>query len=264
MDIYSITEPTNTTVPIVISVPHAGTYIPKDLESLFEPKMLTHLDDTDFFVDKLYSFASEMGITMIKANYHRWVIDLNRNPESKPLYNDGRVITNLVPTTDFNGNNLYKDKVPTSKDIEDRIHKYYLPYHQKIRDLINEKLDAFGKVLLFDAHSIRQIVPGIRKEPFPDLILGNNDGNTASSNIINAALEVLKSESYNVTHNTPFKGGQITRSFGQPTNGIHALQLEMTKVNYMDDTETKYHLERAEKMQSLLKEMFTSLLKELQ
>jgi N-formylglutamate amidohydrolase len=257
---YQIIQPSAPIAPILISIPHCGTVFPAELKSQFNPQMLDNLDDTDWFVDKLYSFAPEMGITIIKAYYHRWVIDLNRQPDSQPLYNDGRVITDLVPVTDFLGNPLYINQTPDNEDIKDRLENYFYPYHQKITEILNQLKSQFGQVLLYDAHSIRRLVPSIRPEPFPDLILGDNDGQSAAANIIQMAINTLQSGNYELTHNYPFKGGYITRYFGQPIQGIHALQLERAKDLYLDDSETQYHPIKAEKMQKLLKKMFEKLL----
>lgn len=264
MEIYHITEPTAPKVPIIISSPHSGTAFPPDIQSRLKPEITERPDDADWFIDRLYDFAPAMGITVIKANYCRWVIDLNRDPESKPLYSDGRVITGLVPFTDFNGNPLYNGTTPDENEIAERIHKYYLPYHEKVEELLAQTKAEFGKALLFDAHSIRRVVPGIQKEAFPQLILGDNDETSASKEIIAAAWNVLKDAGYEATHNTPFKGGYITRNFGKPQDDIHALQLEMAKTNYMDAGETEYSGQNAAQIRTVLQNVFTQLIKTLQ
>ncbi|MCU0448112.1 MAG: N-formylglutamate amidohydrolase [Microscillaceae bacterium] len=263
MNFYLI-KPTAPVVPILISVPHCGVAFPEAIQSQLKPQALSDLDDTDWFVDKLYDFAPAMGITMIVAHYHRWVIDLNRQPDSQALYNDGRVITGLVTLTDFLGNPIYKDQTPDNEEISFRIENYFQPYHQKIGEILTDLQQQFGKVLLYDAHSIRRLVPSIRPEPFPDLILGDNDEQSASPSIIQTALQSLQLADYQVNHNTPFKGGYITRSFGNPAEGIHALQLERAKDLYLDDTQTQYHPPRAEKMRQVLMKMFENLIKALE
>lgn len=265
MEVFEILLPKAPRVPILLSSPHSGTFFPKDLRNRFQEKHLKFPDDADWHIDKLYEFASEMGITIIKANYCRWVIDLNRDAEQKPLYNDGRVITGLVPTTDFNGNPLYNSiqDEPSADEIQERIEKYYLPYHQKIEELLQDLQSEFDEVLLWDCHSIRDFVPGIRSEVFPQLILGDNDQQSASKKIIDTALNLLNKGQYEVSHNYPFKGGAITRNFGNPEKKRHTLQLEMTKKNYMDDTQTIYDIERASKMQTLLKSVFEGLINTL-
>jgi len=261
---YLVKPPVAPEVPILLSIPHCGTEFPDSLRSEFVESLAAAPDDTDWFVDKLYDFAPALGITMISARISRWVIDLNRNPDDKPLYSDGRIITGLCPATTFLGEPLYRDKRKEVASIEvKRRLQYFEPYHKKIQELLDGIRQRHGKVLLWDCHSIRRSVPSIHKEPFPDLILGDADGTSASPGIIETALGVLDHSTYATHHNFPFKGGFITRHFGKPANGQHALQLEMTKVNYMDDSETKYDDERAEKMRSLLKTVFQKLIEQL-
>ncbi len=254
-----------TEVPILISVPHCGTEFPDELKDQYKPNLIASPDDTDWFVHQLYDFAPSMGMMMIAAKYSRWVIDLNRDPESKPLYTDGRIITGLCPTTTFLGELLYRDerKEIDQHEIDRRLNSYYKPYHQQLEENLIRLKNKFGKVLLWDCHSIRQIVPTIQKEKFPDLILGDADGTSASPGLIEATLGVLDHSEYSINHNHPFKGGTITRHFGKPSENVHALQLEMTKVNYMDDAETSYAPERANKMRMLLQKMFGRLIEQL-
>lgn len=264
-DPYFLIEPKVKKVPVILSVPHSGVEFPEELKSHYRPEMAAQPDDTDWFVHDLYNFATELGITVIHAKYSRWVIDLNRDPESKPLYTDGRIITELVPKTDFLGNEIYVDKkfLPDEKEIERRLENYYRPYYRKIQSLLAERLEEFGRVLLWDAHSIRRFVPTIREEPFPDLILGDADERSAGREVIEIALKGLKSGKYGVNHNTPFKGGHITRFFGKPERGVHALQLEMAKTNYMDDDELTFNEARADQIRKVLRPVFEGLIRYL-
>ena len=133
---FSIIRANASELPILVSVPHCGIEFPDELKNEFDPHLISAPDDTDWFVDQLYDFAPAMGITMITAKYSRWVIDLNRDPQSKPLYTDGRIITGLCPTTTFLGEPLYKDKRTEidQTEINRRLEKYYQPYHQKIKE----------------------------------------------------------------------------------------------------------------------------------
>lgn len=265
MDPYKIIPFEGREVPIVVSVPHCGVTFPDEIKNQYKPSLVEAPDDTDWFVDQLYNFAPSMGITMISAVYSRWVIDLNRDPESKPLYSDGRIITGLCPTTTFLGEPLYRDerKEIDQAEVNRRLEKYYHPYHRKIQELLSDRKSRFGRVLLWDCHSIREYVKTIQQEKFPDLILGDADGNSSASELINVTLQTLRTASYSVNHNHPFKGGTITRTFGRPAENQHALQLEMSKVKYMDDSETRYDSERAEKMRELLKRTLTNLADQL-
>lgn len=263
--VYRLKLTTKEELPLLVSVPHCGTLFPDSIRDQYKSEMISAPDDTDWFVDELYDFVIDLGATMISANYSRWVIDLNRDPQSKPLYTDGRIITGLCPSTDFLGNPLYKDerKEVAQSDINQRVANYYKPYHEEIVSQLERLKNKFGKVLLWDCHSIRQIVPTIQKDKFPDLILGDADETSASLELINIALRNLKSASYSVNHNHPFKGGYITRQYGKPQINQHALQLEMSKVHYMDDSETKFDKGRADQMKELLKKTLSELIERL-
>jgi len=262
-DSYTIIEPNEIRFPILVSSPHSGTAFPQDLVENFDPELIEDLDDTDWFIDTLYDFVGDMGIPMIKAHYSRWVIDLNRDPDSAPLYSDGRIITGLVPQTSFSGKPLYTTQEPGPSEITERTIKYFQPYHTRVAEILNKLKDKFGQALLFDAHSIRNYLPTIQEKPFPELILGDNDNSSASSSIIESALNVLQGSSFEFSHNHPFKGGYITRSFGKPENRIHALQLEMCKHLYMDDSQKKFDENRAEKIREVLKRLFLVLTEEM-
>ncbi|GHN00277.1 N-formylglutamate deformylase [Cytophagales bacterium WSM2-2] len=262
---YTIQLASATEVPILVSVPHCGTEFPDELRDQYNSNLTAAPDDTDWFVHQLYDFAPAMGMTLVAAKYSRWVIDLNRDPQSKPLYTDGRIITALCPTTTFLGEPLYRDKRSeiSQEEVNRRLEKYYKPYHQQLQENLTRLKKKFGKVLLWDCHSIRQVVPTIQKEKFPDLILGDADGTSASPGLIETTLSSLDHGDYVVNHNHPFKGGFITRHFGKPSDHVHALQLEMTKVNYMDSSEMKYDKIRADRMRTLLQKNFSKLIEQL-
>ena len=259
---YKITLPQSKKVGVLLSIPHSGIEFPSDIQNKYKSAMIKQPDDTDWYLQELYDFASEMGVTIIEAVYSRWVIDLNRTPENQNLYHDGRIITALCPKTDFFGIPIYtnSENEPSKNEIQRRLKAYYTPYHEKIDHLLIDLKKEFGEVLFWDAHSIRRNVRTIQEGDFPDLILGNNDETTASKKIIEIALNSLQSGDFNVEHNHPFKGGYLTRSKGKPSNGIHALQLEMSKDLYMQNKETVYDGEKAIKIKTILKQTFTQLI----
>ena len=261
MQPFQVIAPLLGRVPILLSVPHCGVKFPEEIHSEYEQSLIQAPDDTDWFVHQLYDFAPSRGITMIHAVYSRWVIDLNRDPQRKPLYTDGRIITTLCPTTTFLGKSIYNDgrAIVEDDEVRRRVEYYYNPYHQKIQELLDNLKATFGKVLLWDCHSIREHVPTIHKEKFPNLILGDADGTSASAGLIEAAINELKTGSYSFSHNHPFKGGYITRHFGKPAENQHALQLEMTKTKYMDDAEKRYDSARANKMRKVLQTTLSTL-----
>ncbi len=252
-------------MPFLLSVPHCGIGFPAELKPEYVDEMITAPDDTDWFLDRLYDFASSLGVTMICPAYSRWVVDLNRDPQSAPLYDDGRIITALCPLTDFNGTAIYKDgrKTVSEKDVALRLQKYFRPYHAKIDVILDEYVEEFGIALFWDGHSIRRNVPTIQRDPFPDFILGDNDGKTAATRFTQTALNALNTMSYDVSHNSPFKGGYLTRTKGKPAVGIHALQLEMSKDLYMSENETVYSEDKAKPIKEHLEAVFEALIEEL-
>ncbi len=265
MEPYQIIRPKKKSTPVLLSVPHCGTAFPDELAREIKPHLVAFPDDTDWYVHQLYNFAPELGITVIHAVYSRWVIDLNRPPNDQPLYHDGRLITGLCPVTTFMGEPLYRDERKTvdKAEIQRRLQLYYEPYHQKLSGLLQELKTEYGVVLLWDCHSIRQRLPAIRNEKFPDLILGNNGGTSASPALIETALRNLEQSGYTLSHNHPFSGGYITRHYGRPAEQQHALQLEMCKTVYMDDEERNYHPQRAEQIRSTLQKVLMALAERL-
>ena len=265
MQSFNIQGPEGVRVPLLLSVPHCGTRFPDEIKGQYVPDLIGAPDDTDWFVNQLYDFAPSLGITMISSVYSRWVIDLNRDPEDKPLYTDGRIITGLCPVTNFLGDPIYIDRRDhvESTEIKRRLDQYYRPYHDKLKQLLDDIKSEFGKVLLWDCHSIRQYVETIYKDKLPDLILGDSEGNAASPDTIALTFNSLKNSRYSVEHNFPFKGGFITRHFGKPLENQQALQLEMSKINYMDDTETRYDEVRADEMRELLRKTLKLLIDSL-
>jgi len=232
---YFIVEPNAETVPIVISVPHCGIEFPEDIKKNYLPKHVEFPEDTDWLVDKLYDFAPSMGITVIKARYSRYVIDLNRDPNQAKLYHDGRTESSLVPTKNFSLEKLYINDEPTELEVRKRLEKYYWPYYHAISKTINDLKVRFSNVLLYDAHSIRRQVASISDQKFPDLMLGSNYSNSAEIGLIDTAMKHLSKGPYSVVKDKFFAGGHITRFFGRPDQGVHALQLERCWDLYLQD-----------------------------
>jgi len=231
---FRVIEPTGRARPLVITVPHSGTKIPADLAKHMASHLAANPPDTDWLVDELYGFAKDMGVTMIVAPLSRYVIDLNRDPSGMSLYADGRDETALVPMRTFGGEAIYPSAPPDKAQINDRLEKYFWPWYRCVTKALESLRAQFGHVLMFDAHSIARLVPSIRPGPFPDMILGSRDAKSAHPELITTALNELKSSGrWSIAHNDPFKGGYMTRSFGKPETGIHALQLEMSQDVYM-------------------------------
>jgi N-formylglutamate amidohydrolase len=262
-DVYHLTEGD---APIMISVPHAGTAFPDELKPLIKERFIDQPEDTDWFVDRLYGFAAELDVTLLTARYSRYVIDLNRDPDGIPLYQDQRVQTAALPVRSFALEPLYVDEayVPDTEEISRRKKLYYDPYYRQIARQLQRLKERHRHVLLYDGHSIERSVPSINSQDFPDMILGNRDGAACDPSLLNSAKKFLDSTAYSCQANFPFKGGQITRNFGQPADGIHALQMEMSQDIYMDEAVTQVVEEKFQATQETLKRLFAVLLETLQ
>lgn len=235
MKTYDLFLPRSWTIPIIVSTPHVGTELPIDIKERLNPSA-ANLPDTDWFVDQLYDFANAIGAVQIRANYSRYVIDLNRPVEGASLYSDSRRQTEVCPSTTFEGVPLYKnDYVVDGAELQKRVELYYKPYYDELQTQIRAGLDKFGRVLLWDGHSITRLVKSIQAEPFPDLMLGDRDGHSSQPLLIDIAQNELSKSPYSVAYNSPFKGGQITRFHGHSAPGVYAMQLEMSQDIYMTD-----------------------------
>ena len=224
-------------LPLLVSVPHAGTGLPEAQRGRMTEAALA-LPDTDWHVDRLYDFLDELGASTIVATQSRYVIDLNRAPDSRPLY-PGASNTELCPTTSFEEAPIYRDgEGPGPDEIEARLDAVWRPYHAKIRDELARIKAAHGIAVLWDAHSIRSEVPRFFEGRLPDLNLGTAGGASASAELtglLGAVAREAEALGYSHAVDGRFKGGYITRSFGAPDRGIHAVQLELSQITYMDE-----------------------------
>lgn len=261
MQLYEEIRPTHT-VPLVLSIPHAGRYVPSEILEELNPTLFDRPGDEDLHVDQLYDFASHLGIITLQATHSRWVVDLNRNPSGTPLYNDGRMTTGVCPVQNFHGNWLYEDQRKSLRAEEQhaRLHTYYHPYHNRLQVVLAEVKEKFGKVLLWEAHSISRNVPMLYKQPLPDLILGDAEGQSASPNLIDIAYGCLQGHGFEVRHNHPFQGGYITRFYGKPLEKQHVLQLELCKDLYLSDDLLSFSRRKAQKLQDVIKNTLNSLI----
>jgi N-formylglutamate deformylase len=253
---YVLRPPTSAPVPIVLSCPHVGTEIPPDIAATMTP-LARRTPDTDWFVHDLYGFAPALGITLVHARFSRYVVDLNRDPAGARLYADGRAETGLVPLQSFALEPLYDGAAPDAAEMRRRVDMYYAPYHATIEVALRDLRQRHAHVLFFDAHSIKRRVPSIRPEPFADVILGDQKGKTADRELARTALDALQNLS--VAHNEPFQGGYLTRSFGRPAEGIHALQLEMSQDLYMDEDAVRRDPAKEARVQAILRKLLTAL-----
>ncbi len=235
--------------PLLLSLPHDGTHIPEALRARMTPAAQT-APDTDWHVARLYQFARDLGASILCPSHSRYVVDLNRPPDDASLY-PGQNTTGLCPTVQFSGAPVYLDgQEPTPEEIRQRRHAYWQPYHDALHTELARLREHFGRVVLWEGHSIRAELPFLFEGRLPDLNLGTAAG-TSCSPTLQARLErVLRGQlRYSQVVNGRFKGGYITRHYGQPQQGIDAVQLELAQTTYMDETTTAYLPERAERLQ---------------
>lgn len=223
--------------PVLVGIPHGGTDVPEDIADRLVPEALA-LPDTDWHLARLYDFLADLGIGVIAAASSRYVIDLNRPPGGESLY-PGQATTGLIPTSFFDGRPLYRDGAePDAAETEDRRRRYWQPYHDALAAELARLKAEFGIALLYDAHSIRSEVPRLFDGRLPDFNLGTARGAACAPQLEARLTGVLRgAERDGFTHvvNGRFVGGYITRTYGRPDDGIHAVQMEQSQITYMDE-----------------------------
>ena len=245
-------------VPLLISMPHNGQNIPEDI-AVNMTEYAKQVPDTDWYKDKLYDFAKALGAYIIIPHFSRYVIDLNRDPEGANLY-PGANSTELCPTTAFNLSPLYlAGQVPDTKEVARRVAYYWQPYHSQIQATLNDIKAKHGRAILLEAHSILSKVPRFFEGQLPDFNFGNADGKSCSQLMLDQVAS-LDFEPYSMICNGRFKGGYITRAYGNPDNEIHALQLELSQRTYLDEQTFAYQDNLADKVKPKLKTLVETLI----
>jgi N-formylglutamate deformylase len=220
--------------PLIVSFPHTGTEIPDKMESLMVSPWLAR-KDTDFWVDVLYDFAHTMGATTIRTALSRTVIDVNRDPSGTSLY-PGQAATGLCPMETFDGEPLYKSgSEPGPAEVLRRRAEYFDPYHEALATEIERKRAEFGCVVLYDAHSIRSNLPRLFEGELPQFNIGTNNGATCSPSLVDTIEKLCDRSGASRVTNGRFRGGWITRHYGKPEVGIHALQMELSMRGYLQE-----------------------------
>ncbi|SEO72878.1 formiminoglutamase [Salinihabitans flavidus] len=245
--------------PIVLGLPHTGTYVPKEIKARLNERGL-ELSDTDWHIHDLYDGLLE-GATSVRATFHRYVIDANRNPARESLY-PGQNTTGLIPETNFDGAPIWRDgQVPDEADIDARLETYFRPYHRALEAELTRVRDMHGVAILYDCHSIRGDIPFLFEGRLPDLNVGTNMGTTCDARVEETVYGLCRAaEGYTSVLNGRFKGGWTTRHYGRPSEGWHAIQMEIAQAAYMDEEPPwTWRAERAEPLRRLLKTILTDL-----
>ncbi len=245
--------------PLLVSFPHVGTEIPADQRHRYSGRAL-QVEDTDWFLDRLYAFALELGAGLIVPRYSRYLIDLNRPPENQPMY-PGANNTELCPTRHFTGEQLYREgQAPDACEIARRLAAYWQPYHQALTGELARLQARHGHAVLFDAHSIKSELPWLFEGTLPHLNLGTVSGSACAPALRDALAAVLAAQdAYSHVVDGRFKGGHITRHHGHPEAGIHAVQLEMCWRAYMDETPPRWNDATAAAVTPLLARLVTTM-----
>ncbi|NNC37265.1 MAG: N-formylglutamate deformylase [Acidimicrobiales bacterium] len=245
--------------PLILGMPHTGTYVPP---ALFEQLNETgkKLADTDWHIHDLYDGLVD-NVTSVRALFHRYVIDPNRDPGGQSLY-PGQNTTELCPTTDFDDNPIYvAGKSPSPKEIEDRKTKFHQSYHGALKTEIDRVKSQHGFAILYDCHSIRSRIPHLFEGQLPDFNIGTFDGKSCDDVVAQTVLkQCQKANEYTHILNGRFKGGWTTRHYGTPDNDVHAVQMELTQSSYMlEEDPWTYLPQRAAQIRPYLQSILNSL-----
>lgn len=243
--------------PLLLSIPHAGTYLPDDIADALTDAA-AQLPDTDWHVDALYAFARDLGAHVIRANYSRFCVDLNRPPDDTPLYTGAT--TGLFPDILFDGRPAFcGDRPPERRRFLETI---WQPYHSRIRATLDALKTEHGHAVLFDAHSIRSVIPRLFEGALPDFNIGTNSSQSLAPALETRLHDICRTDNgYTTVLNGRFKGGYTTRHYGDPSNGVHAVQLELAQKTYMDEFHPfTYRPQKAEQVQAVLRAFVETLL----
>ncbi|MBK6852075.1 MAG: N-formylglutamate deformylase [Burkholderiales bacterium] len=247
--------------PLLLSLPHVGTEIAAELQAQYTEAALC-VPDTDWFLDEVYDFARELGASVLVPRWSRYVIDLNRPPENAPMY-PGVNNTELCPTRDFTGQAIYRaGAAPGPAQVAERLERYWQPYHQALADELARLRATHGHALLWDGHSIKSELPWLFEGRLPDLNVGTVDGASCDPRLRTTLVAELAGQNrYSHITDGRFKGGYITRRYGRPAQGVHAVQLEMCWSTYMDETPPwRVAPQRCAELRPLLRALLVAML----
>jgi len=255
------------TLPLLVSVPHCGTAIPPELRHRYTERALL-AEDTDWHLERLYAFVRTavdghvQGASLLVPRLSRYVIDLNRDPSNAPMY-PGRNNTELCPTRHFTGEPIYREgQAPDEAEIRQRVATCFRPYHDALAAELQRLKAAHGHAVLFDAHSIKSELPWLFEGTLPHMNLGTVEGASCAPALREALAGVFAAQNdYSHVVDGRFKGGQITRQYGRPADGVHAVQLEMCWRAYMEETPPyAWHEARAAAVTPLLKRLVQTMI----
>ena len=258
----TIIDTTEGSGPVLLAMPHTGTFIPDDMTGRLNETGAERAD-TDWHIDQLYDGLLD-DATIVRALFHRYVIDPNRDPSGVSLY-PGQNTTSLCPLTDFEGIHIWRPgQEPTSEEISERAEHYHAVYHRALADQIERIHARHGVAILYDCHSIRSRIPFLFEGTLPDLNVGTNDEKSCAPAVEAAAFDVCHQagrDGYTSVLNGRFKGGWTTRHYGNPDRHIHAIQMELAQSTYLESEAAPfaYSVERAGRLRPHLAELLSRL-----
>lgn len=245
-------------VPVLVNIPHTGTFIPADIAAQFVDPPSAAGMMTDWALHQLYAFLPELGVDVIHATHHRFVVDLNRPPDARPLY-PGRFETGLVPTESFQGEPIWRVP-PDANEIANRLERFHRPYHAVLERRLAEKVAQFGRCYLIDAHSVESRASRLHGPLVQDIYLGNRDGKSCDPWFMERVKELFTRQRLGVSCNDPYKGGYITAHYCSLV-GVQTLQIEMCQRLYMTEGEPAGAADAARfvEFQRLLRTVFVAI-----
>jgi N-formylglutamate deformylase len=220
--------------PLIVSIPHTGIVLPAEYQAGLVSPWLAR-KDCDWRIETLYDFAADLDATIIRTAICRTVIDVNREPSGASLY-PGQFTTGLCPTTTFDGEALYREGMaPDAPGIARRKEAYYDPYHAALSAEITRLKARHAAVVLYDCHSIRSVIPALFEGTLPHFNIGTNAGASCDPRLTAEIAAHCAASGLSHVINGRFKGGTITRSYGNPAKGVHAVQMELACRAYIDE-----------------------------
>lgn len=246
--------------PVILAFPHTGTWLPENISARLNDNGCL-LADTDWHIHDLYRDLLP-GATTVRALFHRYAVDANRDPAGGSLY-PGQNTTGLVPETDFDGLAIWKaGEEPTEADIARRLEDFHAPYHAALQAEIRRVKAIHGVAVLYDCHSIRSLIPFLFEGKLPDFNIGTDGGVTCDPALEAAAVDICgQAAGFASILNGRFKGGWTTRHYGQPQTGVHAIQMEIAQSAYLaaETVPFPYDAARADALRRVLTRLLGQL-----
>lgn len=258
MEPFIVRPATVDRVPLVVSIPHTGTYLPDAVRERLASDAMRALPMTDWHLHQLYDFLPELGVTTIHATWSRFACDLNRPADGAPLY-PGRFETGIVAHETFWGDTIWNE-VPAESEVEEWKRIVHAPYHAKLHELLAGTRERCGRAVLIDAHSVASRANRLHGELEDDIYLGNRDETTCGAWLVDAVQAAMTDAGLRVLRNRPYKGGFITDHYGR-LEGIESLQIEMAQRVYMDEDDPGAAVgsERFEQAKAMLEDVFSNI-----